>query len=208
MVDTEQIKIGFVKTSKKELQDIAKAWIVLSLAFAVLYTEAAFFRQGISQIFSFKFVLMFFISLITAGLGFLLHELSHKFVAQHYGCAAEFRAFDQMLYLALGLALLLGFIFAAPGAVMIAGRVTKRENGLISLAGPLMNYVLGMIFLMLLLAFPTTLIFKIGFFINLWLGLFNLIPFGHFDGKKILYWNRWVWLAMAVFGAYFIFFFK
>ena len=84
----------------------------------------------------------------------MLHELAHKFVAQKYGCVAEFRAFDQMLMLALGLAVLIGVIFAAPGAVMISGMVTRKENGYISVAGPLTNYILGVIFLLLLFVFP------------------------------------------------------
>ena len=89
---------------------------------------------------------MFLISLFTAGIGFLLHELAHKFVAQYYGCEAEFRSMDQMLYFAVGLSLFVGILFAAPGAVMIAGGVTRKENGIISVAGPLTNYVLAGIF--------------------------------------------------------------
>ena len=84
------------------------------------------------------------------GLGFLLHQLAHKFVAQKYGCVAEFRAFDQMLYLAVGLAFFVGFIFAAPGAVMIRGYVDRRKNGIISIAGPAVNIMLAVIFLILL----------------------------------------------------------
>jgi len=75
------------------------------------------------------------------------------------------------------------------------------------------NFVLAMIFLGLLLSFPGLGIisgvnaFQIGFSINLWLGLFNMLPFGVFDGKKILNWNRNVWVAMVIFGVYFLFFF-
>ncbi|HLC81508.1 MAG TPA: metalloprotease [Candidatus Nanoarchaeia archaeon] len=204
-----QINIGPVKTSRKELVDIFKAWIVLSLAFAIVYAGASLFRGEIERVFSANFVVLFLISSITAGLGFLLHELAHKFVAQRYGCMAEFRAFDNLLYLALGLAAAVGFIFAAPGAVMISGRVTRKENGLISLAGPLTNYFLGMVFLILLLQLPAYgSIFQIGFFINWWLGLFNMIPFGNFDGKKILEWSRYAWIAMVAIGIYFVFFFK
>ena len=48
-------------------------------------------------------------SLFTAGLGFLLHEMGHKIAAQHYGCEAEFRSDDSMLYLAVGMAFVIGF---------------------------------------------------------------------------------------------------
>lgn len=191
------IKIGKIKTSKIELVDIVKAWIVLSLAFALVYGGITLFNGNLSRIFTPGFLILFFVSLFTAGIGFLFHELGHKFVAQYYGCVAEFRAFNQMLYLALGLAAVIGFIFAAPGAVMIAGRVTLRENGIISLTGPLTNFVLALVFLGLSLSAP---ILFIGYFINAWLGLFNLLPFGNFDGKKILDWHRYAWLSMVIVG--------
>jgi len=201
------IKIGKINTSKVELVDIAKAWLAISLAFAFVYSGASLFSGGIDKIFSTGFLVMFLISLFTAGIGFLFHELAHKFVAQKYGCVAEFRAFDQMLYLAVGLAVAIGFIFAAPGAVMIHGQVTRKENGIISAAGPLTNFSLAMIFMGLMFYLPTWgFIFNIGFFINLWLGLFNLIPFGHFDGLKIFRWQPSVWGAMVAFGLFFLFF--
>jgi len=196
------IRIGKLKTSKLELVDITKAWLVLSLAFALVYGNITLFNGNLANIFSPAFLVLFLVSLFTAGIGFLFHELAHKFVAQHYGCVAEFRAFDQMLYLALGLAAVIGFIFAAPGAVMIAGRVTLRENGKISLAGPLINFILAAIFLGL--SFKVPLLF-VGYFINTWLGLFNLIPFGNFDGKKILNWHRYIWLGMVLIGILLLF---
>ena len=195
----KSIKIGPIKTSRTELVDIAKAWIAISFAFALIFSGINLMRgASLIRIVSSEFWIMFLISLFTAGLGFLLHELGHKFVAQHYGCAAEFRAMDQMLYFAVGLALIVGFLFAAPGAVMISGNITRKENGIISAAGPLVNYALALIFMGLSVYVPAL---QLGFWINLWLGLFNMIPFGMFDGKKILYWNRYVWLGMVLFGG-------
>jgi len=200
------IKLGKIKTSKTELVDIAKAWAVLSLAFAMVFSGITLFRGTLANLFTLDFLIMFLVSLFTAGLGFLLHELSHKFMAQRFGFVAEFRAFDQMLWLALGLAAVVGFIFAAPGAVMISGMITRRENGIISLSGPVTNYVLALIFLGLSFVIPVGgIVWLIGFQINLWLGLFNMLPFGNFDGRKILYWNRYLWLGMVVFGILFLF---
>ena len=49
----------------------------------------------------------------------------------------------------LGLSVLIaamtGFLFAAPGAVFIQGRVTPRENGLISLVGPGTNFLVSLL---------------------------------------------------------------
>jgi len=203
------VMIGKIRTSKQELIDITKAWLALSVAFAFAFSGMSLLSGAfsVSRVFSISFLQLIGVSVVTAGLGFLLHELAHKFVAQRYGCVAEFRAFDQMLYLALGLAVVIGFIFAAPGAVMISGSITRRENGLVSAAGPLTNFVLGMIFLGLSVLFPQfAWMFMVGFHINLWLGLFNMIPFGNFDGIKIFHWNILVWLLMVAFGVFFVFF--
>ena len=201
------LKIGKISTSRTEIVDILKAWLALSLAFTFIYAGAIVLGGDLNRIFSLNFVSLFAISMFTAGLGFLLHELSHKLVAQHFGCAAEFRAWDQLLYLAVGLAVFIGFIFAAPGAVMISGMITRKENGLISVAGPATNYILAMIFLVLSYLLPQWInVFAIGFSINIWLGLFNLIPFGPLDGKKVFYWNKIVWGGMMIFGVVMYFF--
>ena len=111
-----------------------------------------------------------------------------------------------MLFLALGLAVMIGFTFIAPGAVMISGMITKKENGIISVAGPLTNYVLALLFLGGVLLFPgAKFVLAIGFNINLWLGLFNMIPLLNFDGAKIFNWNKWIWGGMVAFGVFFLF---
>jgi Zn-dependent protease len=50
--------------------------------------------------------------------------------------------------------------------------------------------------------FPNNdIIFNLGFmgsFINLFLGAFNMIPFGNLDGSKILKWNPLVWVVMII----------
>ncbi len=194
-----------IKTSRTEIIDISKALACVAIIFAVLNTGVRLLDPSTFSVFATsQFWLVVVISVFTAGIGFVLHELAHKLVAQRYGCVAEFRAFDQMLLLALGLALLLGFTFIAPGAVMISGNITRKENGIVSMAGPMTNYVLAMIFLGLAFAIPSwASFFAIGFGINTWLGLFNMIPFGNFDGIKIFYWNKVVWGAMVAFGVYF-----
>ncbi|MBT4446276.1 hypothetical protein HOA92_03380 [archaeon] len=202
---SKPLKIGPIKTSKTELIDIAKGWTALSFAFALLYSGTYLLGgQSFTNIFTINFFFIFLVSMFTAGLGFVLHELAHKFVAQHYGCLAEFRAFDRMLYLAVGLAAVVGWIFAAPGAVMISGSVTRKENGIISMAGPATNFVLAGIFFFIAQAVP---IFRIGYFINAWLGLFNMIPFGNFDGKKILAWSKAWWVGGVVIGLLLLFVF-
>src|SRR3990167_7649590 len=132
-----QINIGNISTSEKEIKDIIKAWLAISAAFGIVLSSSL---SG--------FYINVVIAALTVGVGFLLHELGHKFVAQRYGCFAEFRADTMMLIIAI-ITSFFGFIFAAPGAVMIAGRVSTARNGRISVAGPLVNIVLAIIFLVL-----------------------------------------------------------
>ena len=178
--------LGF-SSSTVELRDLAKAWIAVSIAFAIVLS-------GFSL--SLKFVLSFFLAAFTVGTAFLLHEMGHKVVAQRYGCFAEFRSFDQMLLLCI-LMSFFGFIFAAPGAVMIAGHVTREKNGKISVAGPLVNVILGCMFLVAYLLMKNT-VFHYGLLINGWIAMFNMIPFWQFDGAKIWAWNKGIWVAMVI----------
>ena len=177
-----------MKFSQTEKHHLLKAWLALSFAFAILY----------SSIFSPEFIIYFIISLLTVGLGFILHEIAHKYVAQRYGCWAEFRADDRMLIFTV-ISAFLGFIFAAPGAVYIQGHVTVEKNGKISLAGPVTNIVLSILFLSLIIYLPylglLTTALSFGYRINAFIALFNMIPFMNFDGKKIIKWNKIIYFV-------------
>lgn len=178
------IKLGSISTSETELKDLLKAWVAISIAFAIAlsHTLSGFYAK-------------FVIASLTVGIGFLFHEMGHKIVAQRYGCFAEFRSFDNMLLLAIAMSFF-GVIFAAPGAVMISGRVNKIKNGKISAAGPIVNLFLAVLFLALIFIQLPKLFKDIayyGFIINSWLALFNMIPFWLFDGYKILRWSKLVY---------------
>ena len=92
----------------------------------------------------------------------------------------------------------MGFLFAAPGAVMIEGRADKRENGIISIAGPAVNIVLAVVGIAGCLAFnytPAVLFFLMFASLNASLALFNLLPIPPLDGSKIWQWNMPVYVA-------------
>ena len=165
----------------EELRDIGIAWAVLSLAFANLY-------GGLTNLW------LIAVSGGTVGLGFVGHELAHKYMATRYGLAAEFVAF----YRYLGLAFLLSFagaIFAAPGAVMTERGSTLRVSALISAAGPVTNILLSIGFLGLGGPIGT-----VGSSINAWLALFNMIPVGGLDGQAVLQYSK-AWFGALVITA-------
>ena len=80
--------------------------------------------------------------------------------------------------------------------------ISPKENGIISLAGPVTNVVLAGVFLVMAFVFSSNSIIagvaKIGITVNLLLAWFNLLPIFPLDGSKVLSWDWRVWLA--VFG--------
>jgi Zn-dependent protease len=92
-------------------------------------------------------------------------------------------------------------VFAAPGAVFISGPMTKKDYGKISAAGPFTNILLSAVFLVVYLLSPESIIgtiAMIGASLNSWIALFNMIPFGNFDGLKIWRWSRAVYFSMVI----------
>lgn len=161
----------------REAVDLVAAWLVLGLAFANLLGGWTLWTV--------------LLALLTAGIGFLLHELAHRVVARRFSLGAEFRANYEMLAIAL-FGSFAGVIFAAPGAVYTEGRRTPRQQLLISAAGPLTNIVLAGLFYLV----PGS-VGSYGFMINSWLALFNMIPFGGLDGESIYRHDKVVFAAMV-----------
>ncbi len=186
-----------MKFSEKEINDLLKAWIAISIAFAILLNR---------DFFSPSFSTTLIVSSITVGVGFLLHELGHKYVAQKYHFWAEFRASNGMLIFAILMSLFLKVIFLAPGAVMIHGYyMTKEKNGKISAAGPMVNFILAALFIILLALGINNQLTNYGAFINSWIGLFNMLPVWNIDGKKILNWSKPVYFSMVGVGLLVLF---
>jgi Zn-dependent protease len=188
----------------EELRDLGIAWVALSVAFAILFAGGgrdalALLSTGEAGTLGFLLV----VSLLTAGLGFLLHELAHKVVAIRFGQTAVFKANYQMLGLGVMVALI-GFIYAAPGAVYHAGRVSEREQGLVALAGPLTNVALTVVFVVpalgLLGGEPglVSTVAVYGLTVNLLLAGFNMIPFGPLDGATVRDWSLTVYVVTGV----------
>ena len=228
----------FKKISPFEKKDLFIAWIALTIAFTI-----ALFAKGglvtlISQAMGGNFsgfngtmlLIAFVASLIIVGLSFVLHELAHKYSAIHYGYWAEFRKSNPMLVISLCLAVLLGVVFAAPGATLIntAGRqMTKKENGIISILGPITNLILLVIFAALMaigislggnlgiISNPGLISFTgadfliylglSGWLVNAMLAFFNMLPVGILDGKKVLRWNPIAFILVIAAAAFLLY---
>ncbi|OPX60816.1 MAG: Peptidase family M50 [Methanobacterium sp. PtaB.Bin024] len=177
-----------VNFTSREIRDITISMLVIAGVFAYVFS-------GDTQS---NFLYLIPVTLIAVGLGFVFHELAHKFVAIKYGFHAEYRLWTWGLVLAI-ISAAVGFVFAAPGAVYIYGYdISREENGKISIAGPLTNIALAVIFFILLqfLSFSPilSLICGLGFTINSFLAFFNMLPILILDGAKVLKWNPVVWV--------------
>lgn len=190
----------FSLRGRSDAFELLKAWAGTSLAFAIYLMGG----QVLSPIFLYGLV----VAAVTTGIGFLLHELGHRVVARRFGAEAHFVANNPWLLISIALAFLRVFI-AAPGAVWHRGYLTARQSGLIALAGPAVNLAIALCFLAGYFTLPRGAdllgirlveICRIGYTINAWLGLFNMIPAGPFDGAKVLAWDWRVFGATVAIG--------
>ena len=183
--------------TKNEIRDLLVSMFVLTLIFSSFRLEI--------------FVMTLFIVIIA----FFSHEMSHKFVAQHYGCEAEYKMWPLGLLLGLITSLIPGgFVFAAPGAVYISpyrkkfafkiAHLTGRQYAIISLSGPLINIALAISLVLLNYFYPLD-IFSLTAHISFFLAFFNLLPIPPMDWSKIMAWNLKVWFlitAIAFIGMF------
>ncbi|HSK94869.1 MAG TPA: site-2 protease family protein [Candidatus Angelobacter sp.] len=151
---------------------IHPSWLII--AFLVTYSLAV--AQFPRQFDGWSTAMYWIVAAATAALFFgsvLAHELSHAIVARRFGLTVE------------GITL---FIFGGATTIDSDSR-TPREEALVAIAGPATSLVIGVVLigLDLVIAQPqlAALVGWLGF-INLLLGLFNLIPGFPMDGGRIL----------------------
>ncbi len=199
--------------SKNEVRDIILAWVIVSIAISFSGLLAMQFGYVVA-------------AFVAAGTGFVFHEMGHKFMAIRYGYVAHFRLWilGILLLLFTGVAAGLsgtGILFGAPGATYIGAAVAgsyglgyyssnhkardiEKESMLISAAGPATNLAFAALFYSLSYITSNTpssflyLVGELGFYLNLGLGSFNMIPFPPLDGYKIFRTNILVGMALAL----------
>jgi Zn-dependent protease len=208
-------RIWHFSSEEKRHLGLAMAAFTLGLGFMSVGGMWGINRLGISSWFI-QMLLSMPVFLLAIGPAFLFHEIGHKIIAKKNGCWAEFRADPKGLRFGIFLSFFIGVLFMSPGAVMVAGLVTRRQNGHIAIAGPLVNFGLFLIgiplwglILGLTGAFDadvTNTQYLVGgqliwqkmlidagrYWIgaNLVLGLFNMIPWGPLDGLKVKDWSE------------------
>jgi Zn-dependent protease len=181
-----------------EIAHLLISMFVLTIAFTFALTGNYIFNFDLDSFIS--FLPISFLGIVTA---FFFHEIAHKFMAQKYGLWSEFRMYPGGLLIALVLAVFIGFVFAAPGAVMFRGNTRDFETGRIAIAGPLANLIIASITfpLYLFVFYEISILREITGFIcliNAILATFNLLPLGPLDGAKVIRWNINVWIFLFI----------
>ena len=190
--------------SSKEISDLSIATVAFTVALGFMFSNGVIGALNNPA----GFIVGAARSLLTLAPAFILHEIAHKVMAKRYGCWAEFRADPSGLRFGVILSALTGIVFMAPGAVMVLGRTTKAQFGRIALAGPVTNVALWMMGATLIIlgqltgirSDVTDLLLITWVWGNGVLALFNMLPFGPLDGKKIKTWSDtvfWIWLSIS-----------
>ena len=187
--------------SKTEINHLTLATLAFTLALAFMFSGGILGALSDPS----AFLVYGVLALITFTPGFLTHEIAHKIQARKYGCWAEFRASPSGLRFGVLLAAIIGIVFMAPGAVMVAGNTTREQFGKVALAGPVSNVVLWCIGLASAVAFGgaggiVDDVIYYWMWANGILGALNMLPFGPLDGKKIKTWSDvvfWLWLIIT-----------
>ncbi len=148
-----------------------------------------------------KILVIGFLSLMYL-VAFLVHEFAHRQTAVHFGLHTKFRLFT-MGVIMTAVCVFLPVKFALPGAVVVLGLENiSRETGLIKLAGPVSNLILGgVLFLLGVLPFWSGMwnhLLMTSAYFNFMLGAFNMLPFGILDGDNIRKWNKKIWIIFFI----------
>ena len=179
-------------TRTEEVKQIAMADAALTIAFSIALAGGIFGNLGDA-------IVLLPIAFVAVTLSFVLHELMHKYVAQHYGAIAAFQTSPMGLIITLGTSIF-GFLFGIPGATVIyTNSFTVKQNGVTSLAGPLTNFAVFAVFFVIFIFAPAHTYFStlasIVMFISILLAFFNMLPIMPLDGSKVLRWSRKIYFS-------------
>ncbi|MFP4116214.1 MAG: hypothetical protein ACLFTQ_03365 [Candidatus Aenigmatarchaeota archaeon] len=177
-----------------------------SLLISAIVVSGAFTVQDIRPKF---FILCFAIVLVS----YLLHELLHMKVADaeglHLSCDLSGAGLLTTIISGVvsgGLAVIAIPLetkvkeFGSERWMKESKELDDRDVGLISIVGPLLNLVLGTLFLGLFSFYGMDFLWLVSL-INFWMGVSNFIPIHPFDGGNIVAWSGWLWFTGIMVGA-------
>jgi len=186
---------------------------ILILTFAIGYIFSGFVKKPRDELSIYssgnKWVDIKYASMIATP-AVLLHEFGHKFVGLFYG-------FDSVLHISvmgLGIGVLLRYIrspiiFFVPAFVVSTLAVANPSKfAILALAGPVANFGLYWLSEWALLSkkWPKyNHAWIISKKINLILMAINMIPFGMFDGAKVLAGNPTLYVGSVLIGGFLIY---
>lgn len=180
----------------REVKDFLIAIFVLFSGYVIsIYVDTRF------PISSLPLVLL--VSLFSIVLAFSAHEGAHRFIAIRLGAIAFFKKWNLGLLLII-VSSLVGSLFATAGAVQFTGITDESKIGKSALAGPATNLIIGTSVYGIYLLGGFSSISLVGFLlinifrINLWLGLFNMIPIPPIDGSKVFRWDLKIFVIVIV----------
>ena len=178
--------------SLKEILDILIMTVAVGFIFMDVWRQFGFFRNFYYQGFHWKAL---WLACIVTAPALILHELFHKFTALAIGLSATFHA----SYFWLGFGVLLKllhspFLFFVPAYVSIgcdAGPciLSPVNSAVVAFAGPFANLLIFLIarqwLLQRRLPMKKRVVLYVTKQINLFLFVFNMLPFPLFDGFKV-----------------------
>ena len=132
--------------------------------------------------------------ILGAGLVLIVHELLHNFTAHRYGVESEFRIAPVGLLSVAITSLIFGTVFAVPGRTILYGNATEDQRGKIALAGPLVSFVMVILFWLAsgLGGFVGS-IGLAGFAVAFVTAVYEMLPISPMDGKEVRSWSRRAW---------------
>lgn len=138
-----------------------------------------------------------FLGVLTVPL-FFFHEMAHKFTAIRFGFASKFHLDQSMVLISL-ITIFSPFLkLIAPGAVLVQRNPSPEIEAKISIAGPLVNILIGGILLGISTAAqsPLFILILLASKFSFDLALFNLLPFYILDGAKISRWDQEIYIII------------
>ena len=180
----------------REVKDFLIAIFVLFSGYVIsIYVDTRFPLSSLP--------LVLLVSLFSIVLAFSAHEGAHRFMAIRLGAIAFFKKWNLGLLLII-VSSLVGSLFATAGAVQFTGITDESKIGKSALAGPATNLIIGTSVYGIYLLGGFSSISLVGFLlinifrINLWLGLFNMIPIPPIDGSKVFRWDLKIFVIVIV----------